>query len=301
MRWLLALLLLAGTRIGALVVGPAPTATPVNVVVPVARMVEPPPPAVPAPLVAPRGMAHAISCGDPKTIGKPIAKLDTELTTGHLHWQVASSYRTCVIAGWTEDELVASYDDGATFQPIAIDGKIQAVAVGDTGTLFVLHADGILDVFHADGTTARRALVWGDKESQLAVRGKWLWLSARVVGNQPSLSPDEGATWIHPYWTQSFLANIVVLDDGTIVGQSDIHGDVCDHFGCGDGPFTFEYETTLAGGPWKPATAAHARAVVEDHANRDRHGYAITRDPDSRYLIRIIGSQYRALYTTRAS
>lgn len=299
MRWPLRfLLVLAGAVVGALIVGPAPAAPPVKVTF--FRTPEPPPAPRAPPLGAPAQTApHAIRCGDPKTIGTPIAKLDTELHDGHLHWAVTTSRRACVIAGWTEDELVVSYDDGATFVPVAIAGKIQTVAIGDTGTLYVLRAGGVLDILRADGTTARRALVWGDKESTLVVRGKWLWLSHRVVDAQPSLSPDEGATWIHLRWENGDLADIAVLDDGIVVGQSDIRGDVCDHFGCGDGPFTFAYETTLAGGPWKPATKTHARAVGANLDGEDRHGYAITRDTDSRYIVRVVGSQLRALYTTR--
>lgn len=299
MRWFVFACVLAGTRLGATLVGPAPAPPPVQVVVPVGRMVEPLAPVVKPPLGAPPATAaHRITCGDPNQIGTPIAKLATESYGDH-DWVIATSQRTCVIAGWTAGELIVSYDDGATFAPIAIAAKIQSVAIGDTGTLYVLRADAMLDIFHADGTTARRALVFANDEAVLVTRGSWLWLSHRVVGDQPSLSPDEGATWIHLRWTESYLADLAVLADGTVVGQSDFHGDVCDHFGCGDGPFTAEYETTLAGGPWKPATRSHARAVGTNSDGKDRHGFEIA--SNSGRLVRVMGSRLRALSTRRRS
>jgi hypothetical protein len=297
MRWIVCLCLLAGTQLGAMLIEPHPT-VPNVVTVPLGRVVEAPP--APARSTPPASSPRAIRCGDPAKIGTPIAKLDTPITTGHSIWSVAAARHACVIVAWSDTELVASFDDGATFAPFGEPGRIQSVAIGDMGTIYVLRADSVLDVHRIDGTTARHALTFGD-DATLAVRGTWLWLSHDVVGDQPSISGDDGATWIHLAWTEGFLSDLAVLADGTVVGLADYHGELCDHFGCGDGPFTAAFETTLAGGPWKPATPGHARAVNPDARSNDSHGLAITRDHDSRYVVRIVGNKLRALYATRPS
>jgi len=296
MRWLLVLCLLAGTRLGAMVVVPPPP-TPVSVTVSVGRDVEPPPPSRPA---LPAGSRHAITCGDPAKLGTPIARIDTAYTNNHALWSVGAARHACVIVAWNDHELVASFDDGATFAPISQPGQIKSVAIGDTGTIYVLRPDGSLEIYRTDGTTARRALTFG-AEATLAVRGKWLWLSHNVVGDQPAISGDDGATWIHLSWTEGGLADLAVLTDGTVVGLADYHMDMCDHFGCGPGPFTASFETTLAGGPWKPASASHARAVSEQRRERDSHGLEVVTDNDSRYIVRMFGRELRAIYVTRPS
>jgi hypothetical protein len=313
MRWIVCLCLLVGARLGAMVVGPRP-AVPDVVTVSVGRVAEPPPAPdrSPPPARAPR----AIRCGDPAKIGRPIAKLDTATTTGHANWSVAGARHACVIVAWNNAEvvarwnpghvarnrveLVASFDDGATFAPFGDPDRIQSVAVGDTGTIYVLRSDSVLDVYRTDGTTARRALTFGDAGT-LAVRGKWLWLGHNLVGDQPSISGDDGATWVHLAWTQGFLLDLAVLTDGTVVGLADYHSEMCDHFGCGPGPFNAAFETTLAGGPWKPATPGHARAVSAERGWTDSHGLGLTRDDDSRTIVRMLGDKLRALYVTRPS
>jgi hypothetical protein len=297
MRWIVCLCLLVGARLGAMVVGPRP-AVPDVVTVSVGRVAEPPPARDRS--APPASAPRAIRCGDPAKIGRPIAKLDTATTTGHANWSVAGARRACVIVAWSDTELVASFDDGATFAPFGAPGRIQSVAVGDTGTIYVLRSDSVLDVYRTDGTTARRALTFGDAGT-LAVRGKWLWLGHNLVGDQPSISGDDGATWVHLAWTQGFLLDLAVLTDGTVVGLADYHSEMCDHFGCGPGPFNAAFETTLAGGPWKPATPGHARAVSAERGWTDSHGLGLTVDGDSSTIVRVLGNSFRALYATRPS
>jgi hypothetical protein len=313
MRWIVCLCLLAGIRLGAMVVGPRPP-VPAVITASVGRVGEP---ALARARAAPPATSpRELRCGDPTKIGTPIAKLETPITTDHAYWLIAAARHACVIVAWTNvelvaqlnaehvvkhaAELVASFDDGATFAPFGDPGRIRSVAVGDTGTIYVLRADSTLDIYRTDGTTARRALTFGD-EGMLTVRGKWLWLAHNVVGDQPAISSDEGATWIHLAWTEGTLRDLAVLDDGTVVGLADYHMDRCDHFGCGDGPLNAAFETTLAGGPWKPATPRHARAVSEQPGTLDSHGLMLTPDNNARYLVRMVGTKLRALYATRPS
>jgi hypothetical protein len=240
-------------------------------------------PAFAAPMVTP----HPITCGDPKTIGTPPSPTIES-------WQVAAAGGACVIIGWTPDKLVASWDDGATFTPFAAGAKIQSAAVGDTGTIYVLRVSGMLDVFHADGTIAHRDLTNGAL-GRLRVRGRWLWLTHDVVPDTPAISDDEGTTWRNFDWTEGDLVDLVVLDDGTVVGLADYHSIMCDHFGCGAGPFTAAFETTIEGQPWRPASKGHAHAL-HGNAIRDHHGFEL-----DNFLVRTVGSTRHALYVTRPS
>jgi hypothetical protein len=251
-------------------------------------------PAFAAPAPSPAGTLHPITCGDPKTIGTVIPARPTPATPHTEAWQVAAANGVCVIIGWTSDELVASWDDGAAFTPFAAGDKIQSAAVGDAGTIYVLRVGGMLDVFHTDGTVAHRDLTNGAL-GRLHVRGRWLWLSHDVVPDTPAISDDEGTTWRNFDWTEGDLVDLAVLDDGTVVGLADYHSVMCDHFGCGDGPFTAAFETTIEGQPWHRATKRHAQALP-GNAIRDHHGFEL-----DLFLVRVIGSTRRALYSTGPS
>jgi hypothetical protein len=207
--------------------------------------------------------APRIGCAEhPESVGAPLAALPAWPGGVRGMWQVAVSRHACVIAAWEGARLVVSWDDGVTFSPIvASTSPLSGVAAADDGTVFATRDDGTLEVVHADGSTTTRQLAF--RGAPLA-RGRWLVINgagARVGGDAIALSADEGATWRVLEVTSGYLLDLRVLDDGAIVGNFDHRGELCDHFGCGDGPTSEISETHLDGRPWAPATARHARAV----------------------------------------
>jgi hypothetical protein len=232
--------------------------------------------------------------------GTPLAKLPDEVP-GERWWRVAVSARTCVLAVWSERDVLASWNDGASFEPIVpSSSKLVGVDVGDDGTIFVIREDFTLVILHPDGRTITRTLAFRGRP---LARGRWLV----IAGGSPSISDDEGASWRQLEWQHG--GDLRVLSDGTIVAHADVTGEVCGDKGC-DGPTELDLESHLDGRPWTQATPAHVRAIPPPRgqfvaleprsASRwdvtDSHGLPI--HAERLHILRYLGKRgWRLLYT----
>jgi hypothetical protein len=306
------LALLAGAVIAGTLLRVRRDPPPVHLHVPVPEPVEqvlpgPTHAASPAPTILP----HHLSCGAPvASIGTPMSEVPKDADSGKRYWRVVAGARTCVIAVWSDADLVASWDDGASFAPVPGSGaKIVGVAVRDDGTIFVMREDFTLGVIYPDGRVLTRHLAFrGEPEAS----GKWL-----VIYTRPSISisDDDGATWRQLGGVEDsilvYASRLRVLDDGTLVAHADWHGAACDHFGCAE-PAEGDVESHLDGGAWREATPAHARALGKpreasvlppfDVRNGwdvvDSHDLLLHVIPNRREIVRYLGKAgWRLLYT----
>ena len=249
-------------------------------------------PAPPQPPSPPSPVSHQITCGDPARIGEPLASPPVG-SGAPRWWRVAAAAKACVFVAWSEADVVASWDDGATFTPLdASAARVVGTAVRDDGTIIVMREDYTLAIAYPDGSTLVRRLAF---RGEPLARGRWLVIRGR---DAPAISDDDGASWRQLEPPGSYLVDLHVLGDGTIVATVDDSMVMCDHFGCG-GPTVHDAESHLDGRPWRAASRSHQRAAAAASrapaGERDAHGLAVE-VVANRYLVRRTAGGPRTLY-----
>jgi hypothetical protein len=259
----------------------------------------PAPPSVPPAAEVREPVARRIACSRaPERIGRKRARLPTGGATARTWWRVAAAAKACVIVVWSEHELRASFDDGASFAALlAGDAPIVGADVRADGAIVVMREDFTLTIAYPDGRTVVRTLAFLGKPS---FRGRWLVMQSPHTG-APAISDDDGAHWRHLDWgDDGWMVDLRVLADGTIVVVTDHAGSMCDHFGCG-GPTRWYEESHLDGRPWQRASREHVRAArMPLAAEWVSTARAAAVPPEARTLTRWSALDSHRLIVTRA-
>jgi hypothetical protein len=245
---------------------------------------------------APYAVRRHVACSaSPGAVGQPLAALPVEPPAGPRFWNVAAASEQCVIAAWSLSTLVASYDDGATFEPISTrSSPITGADVRADGTVFAMREDFTLEIIYPDGRSVMRTLAFAGEPM---VRGQWLVIR---TDSAPAISHDDGATWRQLDWNDGYLADLAVLADGTIVARTDRAGVLCDHFGCPD-ITTEDYVSHLDGRPWTGATEAQTRSLRKSREPSappsDRQALIRTTVDSHGALVGVVANRHVVRYT----